>query len=327
MSKVGVAFLEVGHGDSIIITYPDEVTASIIDTPNAKITFDFIMDQGIKYVDWIIISHADIDHFKGISGLITNLSNFGIGIGNLGYIRGDKKLRTDKEYSNLRKQFVWYEDHLLINITEPYAQKYATLVNINDMIINCIFPWTPADVENAGDKANDCSIVLILEYRDHKVLLSGDLEGRGWYRLINKCQERSICLKSNVFKLPHHGSWFLAKNDAVSLQDVIALIDAELAIMSVGYNEKFLFPAPQTIASLKKKTCRIMCTGSGKSCHDGTPLINMPSWLNLGISCKKPSIPCAGTILLELTESDIAVSPTEKEHLEIIRNLKTPMCL
>lgn len=53
-----VAFLEVGHGDSIVIIYPDGTTATVIDTPNSKLTFDFLEQNGITYIDWAIVSHG-----------------------------------------------------------------------------------------------------------------------------------------------------------------------------------------------------------------------------------------------------------------------------
>ena len=99
-----VAFLEVGHGDSIVIIYPDGLTATIIDTPNSKLTFDFLEKHGIVHVDWAIVSHGDGDHYRGIASLVANLQNSGVAVSKLGYIRGDKSIRRESGYKKLRRQ-------------------------------------------------------------------------------------------------------------------------------------------------------------------------------------------------------------------------------
>lgn len=325
---MSVSFLEVGHGDSIVIIYPDGITASVVDTPNSKITFDYLIENRVRHIDWIIISHGDMDHYKGISSLINNLINQGISISNLGYIRGDKNVKNEKGYNKLRRQFVVFEDIHGISTRAPYGNAGSILRNVDGMLIQSIYPYSPADVDYAKDEANDWSIVLMIEYYGRKVLLPGDLEGKGWFRLVKRCQKNKIDLHSDVFKLPHHGSWFSGGHESLSLGDVISLVNASVGVISLGQSERFVFPSIKTIKALSQSPAnpRILCTGVGNSCHKGGIIETVPGSIKLGKSRYANCNPCAGNILVELTDTDLMIKPTEVDHDVIKSQLTNPLC-
>ena len=325
-----VAFLEVGHGDSIVIIYPNGTTATIIDTPNSKLTFDFLEQHGITNVDWAIVSHGDSDHYKGIASLVTNLHNSAVAVSKIGYIRGDKSIQKEDGYKKLRMQFAEFGALYGIDCVEPYSysmkDSIACTSNVN---LKCIFPYTADDVDAAGDEPNDWSIVLILEHENYRVLLPGDLEGKGWYRLRSKLTKIGTTLQSDVFKLPHHGRWFDGGLEALALGDVINIVDASYGIVSAGYHDGRSCPSTETIQALKKveRFSRVLCTGSGKTCHDGKPLGYTPPGITLGKSSNGKSAPCAGTIIIEISKTGINICPSQKDHAGVISKLKNPICI
>ena len=74
---IKIAFLDVGHGDSIVIILPDksqEKRAIVIDTPDYKKTIDFLEKNNVKIIEMVLISHFDSDHSKGISALIKHFN-------------------------------------------------------------------------------------------------------------------------------------------------------------------------------------------------------------------------------------------------------------
>jgi competence protein ComEC len=318
--KMSVSFLDVGHGDSIVIIYPDQITATIIDTPNSKITYDYILDNGIHYIDWVFISHGDIDHYKGIFSLMNNLIHNGIRISNIGYIRHDKKIRKERDYDRLRRQFVVFEDLYDITTIEPYA-KGNSYVEYMGMEIESLFPDSPADVDSAGDNSNDSSIVLLIEYQNYKILLPGDLQAKGWFRLLKKCKKRGMTLNANLLKLPHHGSWFNGGKDRVSLKDVIYEINASVGVISSGYHKKFSFPSRLTVKTLKEASYRVMCTGCSKTCTNGLSDFVLPNEIK-----HASNNPCAGIIKVEIEDNNVIINPEPGIHNNLIKQLAQPLC-
>jgi beta-lactamase superfamily II metal-dependent hydrolase len=56
-----------------------------------------------------------------------------------------------------------------------------------------------------GDKTNDLSVVIILQYGPFKILFSGDMERAGWRRLLLRPDFVSDLKTVNVFVASHHG--------------------------------------------------------------------------------------------------------------------------
>lgn len=324
---VTVAFLEVGHGDSIVIIYPDGRTATVVDTPNSKVTFDFIDRMKIQQIDWVIVSHGDIDHYKGVASLINNLDNQGIRVSKLGYIGGDK--RIDKSYRDLLRNFLEFEDYKGIETINPFANVLPILANIDNMLLRCIYPQSPSDVVSAAEKSNNWSIVILVEYQGLRVLLPGDLEGEGWFRLYNRLTRTGNSLKADVFKIPHHGRWFSRGGKSLSLKDVIMLVNASVSVLSIGYHERLACPSSRVIRALKESPAnpRILCTGSGKTCHNGKPLRYLPKGISLGQSRYLETNPCAGNILVKIKNNKLYVSPSPPAHAEVIAQLSNPSCV
>ena len=68
--------LDVGHGSSIVVEEPNRVL--IIDGGQGDTLARFLVGRGIHQVDTVIVSHADADHFGGIS-LLLSTADFQIG--------------------------------------------------------------------------------------------------------------------------------------------------------------------------------------------------------------------------------------------------------
>ena len=68
--------LDVGHGNSTVVEDSNHV--SIIDGGQKETLMRFLDERRIHKIDTIIVSHADADHFGGISLLLAN-SKFRVG--------------------------------------------------------------------------------------------------------------------------------------------------------------------------------------------------------------------------------------------------------
>jgi competence protein ComEC len=97
-----------------------------------------------------------------------------------------------------------------------------------------------------GSLANNSSVVLLVEVRGIRMLLTGDIEPEAQQAL-----RRSLPgLRADVLKVPHHGS---RHQDSQLLGD----LGARLAVVSVGAGNDYGHPAPATLALLRRSGMRV----------------------------------------------------------------------
>jgi competence protein ComEC len=92
-----------------------------------------------------------------------------------------------------------------------------------------------------GSTANNASLVLLVEVRDLRILLSGDMEPEAQQRLA----EALPGLRVDVLKVPHHGSRYQDP-------DLLERLGARLAVVSVGARNDYGHPADGTMAMLRR---------------------------------------------------------------------------
>ncbi len=101
------------------------------------------------------------------------------------------------------------------------------------------------------DNANDASIVLMLQHGQVRMLLTGDAEAAEEAWLVDRWGD---ALSAQVLKVGHHGS-------RTSSTD--ALLDAvhpELALISVGADNRYGHPAPDVMARLRGRGIEVLRT-------------------------------------------------------------------
>src|SRR5206468_3826329 len=90
---------------------------------------------------------------------------------------------------------------------------------------------------------NNSSVVLRLAYGQVSLLLTGDIETEAVGRLL-AARDPALPLTATVLKVPHHGS-------ATGLsRPLLAAIQPQVALISVGANNTYGHPAPDTLTLL-----------------------------------------------------------------------------
>lgn len=56
-----------------------------------------------------------------------------------------------------------------------------------------------------GDKSNDLSLAVFVQYRGFTILFPGDLEEKGWHCLLGNAEFRALFAKTHVLVASHHG--------------------------------------------------------------------------------------------------------------------------
>lgn len=226
-----VSFIDVGQGDSILITTPFPRKVYLIDVGGKlnfgkqkfapqvnKITLPLLKALGINQIDGIFVTHQDADH-----------------VGDLGPLLSQIKVRKLYMAAGLIKNPSFAKriaGHLTSNqLVELTAGDKVIEPQIN---FEVVFPFKP------GPGKNEDSLSLTFKLKNKRWLFTGDLGQEGEQEIM-----ANFHLRANYFKLGHHGS--KTASNPVFLRQ----LKPEMVFISAGRNNHFGHPHPETIATLK----------------------------------------------------------------------------
>lgn len=217
-------FIDVGQGDSILIRSRGKDV--LVDTGGSllsnyvgeQITLPYLQKLGIRELDGIIISHFDADHCGGLPTLIDNL-----------------------KINNIFGSYV-PEDEIIINSINKSKIPFIVLKSGDSFRINedilCDVLW-PIESETLNN--NNKSLVMLLNYKDYKILLTGDIEREAELELLD-----SIPSNIDILKVAHHGS------DTSTISEFTHKVKPKNSIISVGRNNQFNHPSDDVIDRLNE---------------------------------------------------------------------------
>ncbi len=183
-------FLSVGHGLAVVVELPGGRTlvydaGQMQDGSRARQTVQgALWQRGVRSIDALVISHADIDHFNGVPGLARTVS-----IGSV---------LVHESFLDFRQLGVEKTCEVLARRGVPIKLiRAGDQVNLDSQVKLTVLHPTSSD-RLPTDNAN--SIVLEIEYAGRRILLTGDLERDGLEYLLRQ-SPRHI----DIFLAPHHG--------------------------------------------------------------------------------------------------------------------------
>jgi len=183
--------LAVGHGLSVMLEMPGGQTL-LYDSgqmQNGRRASDIVQEalwqRNLSGIDAVVLSHADVDHFNGIPGLVRSIPVGEVFVhpSFLDFNQEAVRLTCERlAHHRVPIRKVWAGDRLLLD---------------GQVEIRVLHP--PADGHDPLDNAN--SVVLVIEYAGRRILLTGDLEQQGLRALLNQ-----PAIAADVLLAPHHGS-------------------------------------------------------------------------------------------------------------------------
>ena len=220
-NTLNVTYLEVGQGDSIVITYKSNVI--LIDTggniysdiSNNK-TIPYLKSLGKNKIDYLILSHGDYDHMGESINLVNNF-------------KVDNVIFNKDNYNELEQE--------LINVLESKNIKYYNSVNYIDInnIRLCFLN------NELYDNENDNSNIIYFSYYNYNFLFTGDISSNAEKYLVNNYNLNKI----DFLKVSHHGS------DTSSSKYFINKLNVVNSIISVGKNNIYNHPSVLTLNNLE----------------------------------------------------------------------------
>lgn len=353
MSVIRIAFLDVGQGDTTVLTCPETQEAIVVDCVDSISVIDYLKRENIKQLRGIILTHLHADHYDQAANLLYNCTQV---VGT----QGCEVLVTTEAVVNpadLRTKSVrmkWPADgdrHSVVYEQPPVGGKKlppSSLAKLyqwskaNEEKCKPIFsiPGFPLPIQGTLAKnlevlhppfvdyqklrtsgLNNVSIVLRVTSNGSSALLMGDIEPDGWKHLKGRVSH----LKSDVLKFPHHGgTWEKAETD-----DLIATVKPSTVVISVGSNNSFNHPHSDVFTSLStQKDIRLLCTQATDKCQQSVQIghekvlqafqTQSRKDNSFFINRSRKQCPCAGTVIIELGDKPLILQPDLKFHESII---------
>lgn len=232
--KFKIYIFDVGQGDASYIKTPTGEDILIDGGPDNKVLAELgkVMDYSDNKIDLVVLSHPHADH---LTGLIEVLSRYNVG----------EVWETGVEYPSATYD-TWKNLIKEKNIPDKFV-KAGDTKDFSNVKISVIYPLFSFEKKSI-DNLNNASVVNRIEYGNFSGLFTGDAE----ISVQDKIIEKDIF--SDVLKVAHHGS-----ENGLS-EKFLKVIRPEIAIISVGKNNKFGHPSASTINLLKKYLIKIYRT-------------------------------------------------------------------
>jgi competence protein ComEC len=219
-SELWVTLLDVGQGLAAVVRTASHTL--VYDTgpsynPDAdsgnRIVVPYLRGEGIRDLDALIVTHDDDDHTGGARSIID--------------ARAPKWVMTSADRD--RDIFQGAAEVMRCDTRDRWEW--------NQVAFEVLHP-TKEDYLDDGRKTNSMGCVLKITASGGSVLLTADIERAEEAALLARSAEN---LKADVMLVPHHGS------KTSSTDAFLDAVDPTLAILSVGYRNRFRHPHPSVM--------------------------------------------------------------------------------
>lgn len=236
--KLQVAFLDVGQGDASFIRIPTNKIILIDGGPDNLVLYRLAERMAFyeRKIEAIIISHFHDDH---IIGLIEILRRYKV-----------KQIifASNLESSSLAQLLF---EEATKRKTKIISLNSSSSFNLGSQCEAILFNPLILKVKENGNN----SLLTKLDCVDFRVLFSGDNEKEVEKMLL----DIKFDLEADIFKASHHGS--KTSNNI----DFLKAVNPEIIVISVGADNRFNHPAPETLKTATDLEMRVFRTDENGS--------------------------------------------------------------
>lgn len=245
VSRAQVHFIDVGQGDATLILCDGH--AMLIDTgDNDRGTALqlYLSKQGVKRLDYLVLTHPDADHIGGADVIITK---FGIGSVFMADFKKDNKTYQKVITALADKKLKW---------SVPRPGRVYTLGGGK---------FTILAPNGTYDDPNNASIALLFQNGDTRFLFTGDAQEEAEQDIL----ENGLSVKADVYQAGHHGS------DTSSCAEFLEAVDPDYAVISCEEGNSYGHPHAAVLNSLRAMGVKVFRTdeqGTIVARSDGTKI-------------------------------------------------------
>jgi len=237
--KLKIIFLDIGQGDSHLIITPGGHNILIDGGPDgmsAKKISKYLPWHD-RTIDLMVLTHPHADHVAGLVGVLERYD-----------VR--RVLTTGVKYKTVEYE-TWRSmaDKKEIFIDYTYgSRKYIFETEAGSITLQVLYPNKDLNSLEIEDP-NESSVVLLLDYKEVEVLLTGDMYINAERWLI----ENNLLQDIDILKVAHHGS------DTSTSEDFLEEILPEYAVISLGENN-YGHPSQRVIRRLERIGAKVLRT-------------------------------------------------------------------
>ena len=224
--RLHVTFLDVGQGDSVLIESPGGKRILVDGGPDPRTALRYMDDHSDFWhrdIDLVVLTHADEDHFAGLTEV---LRQYEVG----GVIQGGSASESPL-YAGWEKAL---DDEGIVRLPATRGQS----INLNESLRLDVLH--PSEHGTSYDR-NNSGAVLRLAYGRVSFLLTADIEAAAESQLLRNYSG----LDSTVLKVAHHGS------NTSSTLAFLRSVSPDIAVISAGQDNPFGHPSPLAMARLQ----------------------------------------------------------------------------
>lgn len=218
-SLATVHFIDSGNSDSILIESNGKFAViDAGDTDDDQLMVDYLTAQGVKTVDYLIITHFHADHFGGADGIVKTFEVKQTLVNN-----GSAETKVYRDFIQALSDKGLKPSVPLEGAKMPLGDGTLTFYNTK-----------------GGEKdENDNSLVVLFENGNDRFLFTGDA---------NQKIEKTLTMipTVDVLKVGHHGS------STSSNESFIRQISPSYAVATVGEGNSYGHPHVETMELLQK---------------------------------------------------------------------------
>lgn len=242
-SELRVTFLDVGQGDSALIETPGGLRV-LVDgggiprflesdfDVGERIVIPFLRHRGIRTIDYMVATHADEDHVRGLITVVQKMR-----VGHLIVSGYDDPGESFQDLLSMarKKGIPIFRSQA---VTEWNPEPNVTLRFLH-----------PGQVHRGTrSDTNANSVVFELTYGNRTFLFTGDIEGEVESDLFPYLQP------VDVLKVPHHGSHYS------STEELLNRLRPHYAVISAGKRNRYHHPHKEVLERLQSTGAEILRT-------------------------------------------------------------------
>lgn len=231
--------IDVGQADATLLVGPEGTM--LIDSgdwrDDGERVLDYLDEQGVDRIDYLVSTHAHADHIGGHAAVIEHYETERNGVGQ---VWDPGVAHTSQTYENYLDAV---EEHD-VDLIEAQAGDEIDFAG-GATVLN------PPE-ERESEDLHDNSLTLRVSHGESSFLATGDAEGGAEQRMVEEYGDE---LASDVYHAGHHGS------STSSTPAFLDRVDPEVALISSGYDSQYGHPHDEVLESFAERGIETYWTG------------------------------------------------------------------
>ena len=212
---------DIGQGDAMVINLGNHRGVVIDVGPDPQLIDRCLKQFGITQISVLVLTHFHADHVEGLPGLLNGRK--------VGQVWVSPQIDPAFESARVKR---WLNKIPQVAVTAGFTAEIPG--DRGPISFHSIWPML-----GTQDSPNNSSIVIQINSADFSLLAAGDVEPISQAQLVQQLTQ------VDIYKVAHHGSRY---------QDLAFMraLSPQISIISVGKDNSYGHPAPQTIAALSR---------------------------------------------------------------------------